>query len=106
MALFRIRMCARGTVIWPALYRPVTQLAVCTASLLTAPRLSVSPLHMGRSWVFGTSTPIQKASMSVPMRSMEKKRRKSVPVHFRLSLDSDRCDDRYLFRALFLFTIS
>lgn len=26
MASVCIRMCARGTVIWPALYRPVTQL--------------------------------------------------------------------------------
>lgn len=43
MALFRIRMYARGTVIWPALYRPVYVLSACSMSFLTASRLPLKP---------------------------------------------------------------
>ena len=84
VALFRIRMCARGTVIWPALYRPVYVVG-CVLYVFLNGSSSVCIR------VFGTSTTIQKrdrgACQCVRRRSKKKKKEDEEENRCRFNFD-------------------
>lgn len=101
MALFRIRVCARGTVIWPALYHPVYVLAVCSTSFLTAPCLykTVVYAYSGRVQRYKNETG---TCQYVQCEKKEKIKRKLVSVQFRLSLDPIQSNYYFIYVLFFL----